>query len=481
MILKVPLIIVCIFCYGLVIGQDRRPTGLILEDEYFNSVEKDTFPDGVKEKIKEFVDLKKYCPMAGDQKGTETCVAWATGYGGLTICRAIRDSIIDRDAITEMANSVAFIFNNIKEDAASCQEGAKFSAAFDLLQTKGDCLAISFDDTISSCQQLPAEYHEEEAKAFKLKNYGLVLDREDHPKIKIEILRKVLSSNQPLIIGMDITESFYEVTQTESLWQPTKEEKIEWAHAMVVVGYDHSKKEIEILNSYGNCWGDDGFFKIKYDDFNRLVRYGFQMVIDDQSIVRKQNPIFSYLNTLWERYVASRNEPAYRLRGECYLESNELQKNAIYIENQGYYETVPWKVNDELKLKIKNINPKAFIYVFGYDAKGRIKFYEKQSPDDLANEEDFSRNLTVPQNGILQLNEKGVEYVCVLFSEKKINNFENQIKQLPIADNDFIKSVKAFYKINLQSVVYSHDTMQFEIPKNTSRNLIPIFLKLNVE
>lgn len=45
------------------------------------------------------------------------------------------------------------------------------------------------------------------------------------------------------------------------------------AHAIVVVGYDDDKKLIEIRNSWGSHWGNNGYIYIRYEDFKKNIYY----------------------------------------------------------------------------------------------------------------------------------------------------------------------------------------------------------------
>lgn len=52
-------------------------------------------------------------------------------------------------------------------------------------------------------------------------------------------------------------------------------------HTMTVVGYDDTRYggAFEVINSWGTDWGDGGFTWITYDDFDRFVKEGYQMVL----------------------------------------------------------------------------------------------------------------------------------------------------------------------------------------------------------
>jgi C1A family cysteine protease len=51
-------------------------------------------------------------------------------------------------------------------------------------------------------------------------------------------------------------------------------------HAVLVVGYNDEMKTLEILNSFGSDWGDNGFARLSYEDFSRMAQYGFAVRLD---------------------------------------------------------------------------------------------------------------------------------------------------------------------------------------------------------
>ena len=45
-------------------------------------------------------------------------------------------------------------------------------------------------------------------------------------------------------------------------------------HAVLLVGYDESQKCFKVKNSWGNWWGENGYFRISYDDVTNEVEFG---------------------------------------------------------------------------------------------------------------------------------------------------------------------------------------------------------------
>ena len=82
----------------------------------------------------------------------------------------------------------------------------------------------------------------------------------------LDSLRQCLFEKQvPIIFGFAIWENFFSADNDGIVPMPTKNEKWIGGHAVVMVGYDDSKKWFKCANSWGPDWGDNGFFYMPYD------------------------------------------------------------------------------------------------------------------------------------------------------------------------------------------------------------------------
>ena len=68
------------------------------------------------------------------------------------------------------------------------------------------------------------------------------------------------------------------------------------AHAVLAIGYDDTKYGgcIEIMNSWGDTWGNKGFLSVKYKDFTKFFVGGYAFYIKDTYVkpaaITKTNP-----------------------------------------------------------------------------------------------------------------------------------------------------------------------------------------------
>ena len=96
----------------------------------------------------------------------------------------------------------------------------------------------------------------------------------DNKAIKYERLTRslydfkaCLAAGFPFVGGFAVYESFQsrEVAKTGKMPMPGKDEKFYGGHAIIVMGYDDEMQCFIVRNSWGNKWGDKGYFYMPYD------------------------------------------------------------------------------------------------------------------------------------------------------------------------------------------------------------------------
>ncbi len=79
-------------------------------------------------------------------------------------------------------------------------------------------------------------------------------------------LRGVLASGFTVNFGFSVYDSFEsaEVAGSGIVPMPTKNERLLGGHAVLIVGYDDTRKVYIVRNSWGTTWGDHGYFYMPY-------------------------------------------------------------------------------------------------------------------------------------------------------------------------------------------------------------------------
>lgn len=276
---------------GQVLPAQEYNTGLILDEEGFER-EVEMTPgfsnDGRRAGDMPLkASLRPYCPIPKNQGEISSCIGWAMGYGALTISHAYREGNTDREAITKKAFSALYLYNQSK--MGNCMDGANIQLTAKILKDKGDCPSKAFDSPLADCDREPSATLIEESRENAIKDYIALFTNRSLPREKVVRTKRSLAEGKPVVIGMKIKESLKNLTGETTVWKPGDDsDKPMGGHALVVVGYDDSSGEFDIMNSWGPNWGDNGFFQMKYPDYASNVAQGLQLILPEENLTPDQ-------------------------------------------------------------------------------------------------------------------------------------------------------------------------------------------------
>jgi C1A family cysteine protease len=82
----------------------------------------------------------------------------------------------------------------------------------------------------------------------------------------LNTLKGCLADGYPFVFGFTVYTSFEgpEVAKTGIIPMPGPNEKVAGGHAVLAVGYDDTKQQFIVRNSWGTSWGRDGYFRMPY-------------------------------------------------------------------------------------------------------------------------------------------------------------------------------------------------------------------------
>lgn len=113
----------------------------------------------------------------------------------------------------------------------------------------------------------------------RISNYIKLFQPTTRPQQKLYDLRKAITRGNPVIVELQINNEFKNLRQAR-IWNPMEGDKTPaGTHYVVVVGYDENKKMVEILNSWGREWGNNGYIWINYDDLGNLATNGYVLIL----------------------------------------------------------------------------------------------------------------------------------------------------------------------------------------------------------
>ncbi len=111
---------------------------------------------------------------------------------------------------------------------------------------------------------------------YAITNYLWIFREENKERQKIFALRKAILRGNPVIAEM-LVSAQVEMSAADTEMFAAKNNASETA-PFVVVGYDETRKTVELLGTYGSGWGENGYLEMSYADFARAAQRAFVLV-----------------------------------------------------------------------------------------------------------------------------------------------------------------------------------------------------------
>ncbi|MDB5198340.1 MAG: cysteine protease [Chitinophagaceae bacterium] len=280
---------VFIFLFGKTFSQ-----GLIFDSAQFASRTSVKITRGALPKV---YSLKKFTPIGFPQVGS-TCVAQSFATAR-TILAAKSLGWIDKQKITSLYFSPYYIYyRNKMVGDVNCNYGLNVEdAAKDVLKNGFAPIAeVEYPNYYPFTSQAlcieksgtdyPPSMQEDEDIAA---NYKI---DEIYTVTTIQQLKTALAAGMPVAVILFPPSSFS--TVKTDLWTPLPTEILNkniMAHAVLAIGYDDTKYGgcIEIMNSWGDTWGNKGFVSLKYKDYAKFFVGGYAFYMKDKKPAIKDN------------------------------------------------------------------------------------------------------------------------------------------------------------------------------------------------
>lgn len=455
----------------------QMATGLIFNDDAYEAEQRISPSLKFTDTYRSSYSLKKYCPTAGNQGNIGSCVGWASGYAAHTISLAIRDSITDKNAITQMARSALYIYNQIK--LGGCSDGSQIPTAMNLLKSRGVCSLSDFNP--ASCEILPTDTLHLLASASRIWEYFTLFYVNATPEQKIVATINSLNANRPVVIGMRLTPSFDQIGST-GLWKPLPTEPDTLGHAMCVVGYDNINRQFEILNSWGSSFGDNGFVYVSYDDYGEYCKYGYQMLLE---AVYAPAPVAT--TTLHGGFYLN------RLTGFDDSGGYVFEKLAGHW-NGSYYEIAPGtiRIGDYFKIIAVNLQANSYLYIFSIKPNGGSELlFPTTSSGSWGAVRDApviisgSNYVEIPADPskAIMADMAGVDYLVCLFSKQRLDNIDELMQQVEQRSGDVYERLRGVLGARMfppSDINYVGGQMSFSSATHSAGYIVPVVLKVSV-
>ncbi len=468
---------IVVFYFASFSQEGNLGTGLQFDQERYESIEMSApLVSRSFEKLPSKFSIKGYAPTPGNQGAQGSCVGWSSAYGARTIANAVKNGWENNlTKINQNTFSPSFVYNQIRVNNL-CQ-GAFIEDAMKILNVKGASKLTEFPYDSRNCTKPPTNSTLTSAQNHKILTFER-LARWNNPYNLVKKVKKAIANKNPVVIGLFKFNSLK--TDFNNVWVSNYGKK---GHAMVVVGYDDNKMggAFEIMNSWGTRFGQNGFFWIKYSDFQRQVKTAYVLIDKnkDTNNDTNNNPIVS--NTLG---------------GELRLELSNGQNMPISLSkdaNRGFNivksSKTTYKVNKsyssgtQFRIYLKS-KQRGYVYLIGYS--GADKAAEKLYPfDKFSPFFNYSNSeIALPnEDYFIEFDNKpGQDILCVLFSKEKLN-ITNLLSNAKYNSGDFVTKIKTAlqkHTYNGANVNFNSNKIAFSAKSNKSTDkIVPIFIAMN--
>jgi len=200
------------------------------------------------------VDLRAQCPAVYDQGQLGSCTA--NSIGG-----AVEFELMKQKAPVFMPSRLFIYYNErVIENTVNSDNGAQIRDGIKTVNQQGVCPETAWPYNISEFAQKPHAICYQQGLQHKVTSYQRV-------NRSIAQMEGCLADGYPFVIGFTVYDSFEsaQVAKTGILNMPAKSEKVVGGHAVLVVGYNDPQKTFIIRNSWGDSWGQKGYFTMPFD------------------------------------------------------------------------------------------------------------------------------------------------------------------------------------------------------------------------
>ena len=321
-------------------------TGGILDPKEYQKAAVYEGLDESKNNLPEMISLLQFAPDRKNQGQQGSCVAWSSAYAA----RSILESASTGDNPNNAAFSPSFMYNQIGLDG--CQ-GSYIIRAMENLTKVGAVPYNAFPYNDQDCTTQPNGSLINAAEKYKMLGFTRLSEDESTKEINIHAIKEHLSKDVPVVFGMMVGGSFMQGMQGQEVWHPADEDYNMMGfggHAMCVIGYDDRKEggAFQIMNSWGQDWGNNGVAWVLYKDFKHFVREAYGL-----------NPMQKVGNAVVKN-----------LSCEIGLVNEQKQYIPLKYNTQNIFENeTPINKLSKFKVEVKNNSP-CYVYVFGKETDG---------------------------------------------------------------------------------------------------------------
>ena len=201
----------------------------------------------------DIVDLRSYCSPIENQGSLGSCT-------GQSIAGAIELLNKRNGKPTDVSRLFIYYYERVLLGTVNYDSGAYIRDGIKATNKYGASLESLWPHDIRKFKNEPIVEAKNDALNRKVTRYERVED--------FNGCIDALTNGYPVVIGFHVYQSFMSntVARTGNMTYPNKKrEKLLGGHAVLLVGYDKTRKVFIVRNSWGESWGDKGYFYMPFD------------------------------------------------------------------------------------------------------------------------------------------------------------------------------------------------------------------------
>jgi len=201
----------------------------------------------------DIVDLRSYCSPIENQGTLGSCT-------GQSIAGAIELLNKRNGKPTDVSRLFIYYYERVLLGTVNYDSGAYIRDGIKATNKYGVSLESYWPYDIRKFKQEPINEAKSDALNRKVTRYERVED--------FNGCIDALTNGYPVVMGFHVYQSFMSpiVARTGNMPYPNKKrEKLLGGHAVLLVGYDKNRKVFIVRNSWGEAWGDKGYFYMPFD------------------------------------------------------------------------------------------------------------------------------------------------------------------------------------------------------------------------
>jgi hypothetical protein len=243
------------------------------------------------EEIPSRYSLERYC-VVSNQKDASSCTGYAVSGAMNIMYNQINDITRYSEQLVNRFDP-HFLYCSLKDPddlycvtGNGCDCGSYIVEALQLVMDYG-CKKMALDPYLKCGTSLTSSHHRQMSymtESYSIDGWINFVDWKeeggtDYYRVNIDDMKEAISYGFPLVTGIYTPDDFGDV---QLAYTPPKGPT--GPHAIVLVGYDDNYKggSFRVLNSYGDEWGDNGFFWMTYEDLkSNLASSGVYLLYND--------------------------------------------------------------------------------------------------------------------------------------------------------------------------------------------------------